>query len=1333
MRNDKGAVLVAASKKRTGAVYAKDFDPNQPRADDGKWTSGGGGGQEGGDKGPSTADPHNDEQYKKSDGKYHVGDDVDAAARLISQEKDVVLDQPREVSSLLDKLADLGKQSASGEKKVYDLCRVSVPGTNLFCSESKGYPRAEMPQLTGKPLPGSPGDKLPKDKFGDIDVTNQFVEDLGKQGYAIERTREDAGYLRATQRELDGVKVAAIMKRIQSGESAGDTALLVSKDNYIIDGHHRWAAMVALSYAAQVKIELPVQRVNIGVVDLVDKSRDYAKVIGIPQRAVGKSMPAHKDDCGCRKSTPCGCGGLAKKDFDPNQARDDDGKWTSGGSSGNEGTGSGGSAREPGAPPAAGVDPERAIVQNRPKPPVEGVGGVREGAAGYNAEHGLDPIREGIYVKVDEPRARSIAAEYDKAPAIDRSPETVAAYAALEREVEDQWRYAEDKMGVTFEAWTKEGQPYNDSKAMRDDVAANKHLYFFTGGEPHPNLGKVGQDGLSANDKFRAVHDLFGHSAEGYGFGERGEENAWLKHSQMFSPAAQRAMTTETRGQNSWVNFGKQNYNEDGSYKNLPREERPYATQKVMLLPEWASDWKGVIPKKGVVFAVLKARTGAVYARDFNESQPRDDHGRWSETGGNDGDGSELLASDFDSGAPFPNAGHNSVAEDSMEKVGQLIDEAGGGAGYEQPSNAKAAVSENLAKALATNPAWQKYQAMYHASDGALMTGGLVNRWAQTSSDTNPRSLLLQAMAAEEFGLTDYRNAGNNSGYVNGLDPLDSNSLADSILSTTTSHAGEQEARDTLKGGYRAFLREMYTQTQADLAENGITSVYVARGVAEEHRLGAGEIMLHPMSSFSTDVSTAQNFAGATAIFAKVPASQVISTPRTGFGCLSEHEVVVLGGTIKAVVLDRHLTADWSNHVAAALRGEKPKRRAAAVNEPIQVDGTLADADWTKTAWDLPPYKSPEFMLLVQDLDLFRTLPVYRHAVASGLIANDEWAGAEPAGKKAAYLRVRFSEDQPRADDGKWTSGGGGGGAAAAEKPSADPPTGVLSQVPERHVLKAEQAFTEAGFPPEVMAKKADSLMEYGRANPEIWTEGMTWYAREHENAQQLAATSTTGMTDDSAAAVLAAVSPRTDLETARDAAGLIVQSVNDGGTITVTPRMIEDQYQYIAKIAAEQGNEGLLQKAGVERARALKEDVGTYDVLTGDPGKVAQWHPNRNAVMTSNWEKGFRIARGELPDDVLSGPKVWSFYDNMRNPEGSNSVTIDSWMVRSLTSMDAPESEIVRLLGASPGGKLTTGRYEVLSRRIRETAQRYGVRPHQAQAIMWLAAGGGAKRPTPL
>jgi hypothetical protein len=62
--------------------------------------------------------------------------------------------------------------------------------------------------------------------------------------------------------------------------------------------------------------------------------------------------------------------------------------------------------------------------------------------------------------------------------------------------------------------------------------------------------------------------------------------------------------------------------------------------------------------------------------------------------------------------------------------------------------------------------------------------------------------------------------------------------------------------------------------------------------------------------------------------------------------------------------------------------------------EPFNIDAG-DNQDWTKQSWDLPPYKSGEFYEFIgeDDLDHFRKLPVYRWAVKSGLIKDDEWVG----------------------------------------------------------------------------------------------------------------------------------------------------------------------------------------------------------------------------------------------------------------------------------------------------------------------------------------------------
>jgi len=59
----------------------------------------------------------------------------------------------------------------------------------------------------------------------------------------------------------------------------------------------------------------------------------------------------------------------------------------------------------------------------------------------------------------------------------------------------------------------------------------------------------------------------------------------------------------------------------------------------------------------------------------------------------------------------------------------------------------------------------------------------------------------------------------------------------------------------------------------------------------------------------------------------------------------------------------------------------------------FSIDADVESADWTKQSWDLPPYKSREFLAIFHDLNNFRNLPVYKHAVAEGLIVDDEWVG----------------------------------------------------------------------------------------------------------------------------------------------------------------------------------------------------------------------------------------------------------------------------------------------------------------------------------------------------
>jgi len=72
-----------------------------------------------------------------------------------------------------------------------------------------------------------------------------------------------------------------------------------------------------------------------------------------------------------------------------------------------------------------------------------------------------------------------------------------------------------------------------------------------------------------------------GHGKSGVVFRAKGEENAYQSHAGMYSPLARRALVSETRGQNSYVNHGP-----NGEFnRRASPEDTIYAGQKIGLMP----------------------------------------------------------------------------------------------------------------------------------------------------------------------------------------------------------------------------------------------------------------------------------------------------------------------------------------------------------------------------------------------------------------------------------------------------------------------------------------------------------------------------------------------------------------------------------------------------------------------------------------------------------------------------------------------------------------------------------------------------------------------------
>jgi hypothetical protein len=224
-----------------------------------------------------------------------------------------------------------------------------------------------------------------------------------------------------------------------------------------------------------------------------------------------------------------------------------------------------------------------------------------DAARKYMESKGMEYNELERYVPLNRSLAPKIASAFDAMEHRPNDPEVKAAYDAMIEETMDQYRAILDTgLSVHF---IKGDDPYGNPRNAVLDVIENNQFFVFPTSDgfgtdedfdasENPLLRETEfktEDGdtMLANDVFRVVHDYFGHVKNGVGFRARGEENAWQSHASMYSPLARRAMTVETRGQNSWVNFGPH-----GEYnRTAGPADTIYADQKIGLLPNWVSEY----------------------------------------------------------------------------------------------------------------------------------------------------------------------------------------------------------------------------------------------------------------------------------------------------------------------------------------------------------------------------------------------------------------------------------------------------------------------------------------------------------------------------------------------------------------------------------------------------------------------------------------------------------------------------------------------------------------------------------------------------------------------
>jgi len=196
--------------------------------------------------------------------------------------------------------------------------------------------------------------------------------------------------------------------------------------------------------------------------------------------------------------------------------------------------------------------------------------------------------------------------------------------------------------------------------------------------------------------------------------------------------------------------------------------------------------------------------------------------------------------------------------------------------------------------------------------------GEYINEWAN-SSNNSPRSMALQRMAIQEFGLED------GSYYPEDLLHLSGQSLNAQSMKQRTDE--EVDMNGMLQ---REFLRIQYEETQSMLKELNVQSLSVARGMTvgensqlikdmnstnpdwKENNVGVEKpLTLRPLSSWATKSWEAMKFASPleegnenVLAVANVPAEQVLSLSTTGIGCLPEWEAVLVAAPVNARIFN---------------------------------------------------------------------------------------------------------------------------------------------------------------------------------------------------------------------------------------------------------------------------------------------------------------------------------------------------------------------------------------------------------------------------------------------
>lgn len=207
--------------------------------------------------------------------------------------------------------------------------------------------------------------------------------------------------------------------------------------------------------------------------------------------------------------------------------------------------------------------------------------------------------------------------------------------------------------------------------------------------------------------------------------------------------------------------------------------------------------------------------------------------------------------------------------------------------------------------------------------------------------------------------------------------------------------AGPKGALTILKVGNNYYVQKADPNAGQPKPAAAEKPVAQPKPAAAEKPTGKGLTAKAPATKMSTAVAD-KHYAHA------VNAAAITAADMMKSGAATMDEAAKIFKDGKALAM-----AQWKANTTGTDQTAKPQELLGALlkaDAVLSPDADLANADWTKTTWDLPPLNSLEFKELGIDKEKFMRTPAYLFAEEQGLVHDGEWVAdwvtaAEPAGQ----------------------------------------------------------------------------------------------------------------------------------------------------------------------------------------------------------------------------------------------------------------------------------------------------------------------------------------------